>query len=87
MTRADIQLSTFYEPINDECIDVLIIPNALVAYCNQILYSTYITLERQLDKTLDAGTYERLDRLTQRVFDSWVSLGYIEGGELNRVCL
>jgi hypothetical protein len=85
MTRADIQLSTFYEPINDECTDVLTIPNALVAYCNKTLYSTYILLERQLEKTRDVGTYERLDRITQRVFDSWVGLGYCEGGENNIV--
>jgi hypothetical protein len=66
---------------NDDDLDVMTIPNALVSYCNKVLYSTYITLEGQLNQELDAETYSKLSTITQRVFDSWVTLGYLEGGE------
>jgi hypothetical protein len=70
-------------------LDNLAIPEALVAYYNRLLYSSYLFLECQLSKVdcTDSETYERLNTITQNVFDTWVSLGYREGGELNSGCL
>ena len=61
--------------------DSMEIPDALVSYCNRILYGVYITLEKQLNETLDPEIYDKLDTITQSVFDSWISLRYREGGD------
>jgi hypothetical protein len=60
----------------------LAIPHALMKYNSTMLYNSYLILEGQLsqiDCTVDPLMYEEIERLTQAVFDCWVSLGYREG--------
>jgi flavorubredoxin len=61
----------------------LTIPNAIREFNSKILYNSYLVLESQLaalDPSIDEMFYFSLDKITQSVFDSWVSLGHREGG-------
>jgi hypothetical protein len=59
------------------------IPNAMWEYSNRMLYQSYLLLENQLsqiDSAHEPGMYKDIERITQAFFNSWVSLGYREGG-------
>jgi len=58
----------------------LSIPHALIAYNSTMLYNTHLILESQLSQVApESEMYAELNELSQRVFDSWVTLGYREG--------
>lgn len=67
--------------------DSMEIPYAMVSYCSKMLYSTYISLEKQLNETLDPELYDKLNTVTQKIFDSWIALNFKEGGGNNGSCL
>lgn len=57
------------------------IPYAVIAYSSQVLYHTYLILENQLSQISPTeDTYSEIDMLAQRVYDTWMTLGYREGG-------
>jgi len=61
----------------------LTIPHALIEYNSSMLYSTYQILENQLsqiDPLEEPEMYQGIEKLVKTVFDSWVTLGYREGG-------
>jgi hypothetical protein len=54
-----------------------VIPDALIAYHSKILYNTYFMLETQLSGLgADKQTCEKLESITQRVFNAWLALDY-----------
>jgi hypothetical protein len=92
-TRAKPTLSDFSELQNSNAYtnfdkNDLEIPEALVRYHNKLLYSSYVYLEFQLSQVdTDSEIYEKLNTLTNSVFNSWLALGYREGGEKESGCL
>jgi len=83
MIEDSIKKHSCYSPAQDNSSSsessYMTIPYALVVYTSTVLYNTYQVLENQLSQ-VDPGEYEELEQLAQRVFDSWVTLGYREGG-------
>ncbi len=70
----------------DNSIGVLAIPVAIVEYNSRMLYNSYIVLENQLSQIAvetDPALYNKLDVITQSIFNSWVELGHLreEGGK------
>ena len=67
-----------YSFINDTT--HMTIPYALIAYSSQVLYNTYLILENQLSQISPTDEiYSDVDTLAQRVYDSWLTLGYRGG--------
>jgi len=83
--KTEAKLSEYARDFNK----VLTIPNAILSYNNKMLYSSYLALETQLsniDPAQDPIIYQKINKLTQSLFDSWLMLGYRSGVRYGPKC-
>jgi len=85
MSQTGAMCSISYQFTKEHTPDYLLIPRALSAYNSRMLYNSYLVLETQLsqiDPSECPEMYKKLDVLTERLFNSWVTLGYRDGSAI-----